>query len=209
MKAITTSIAFLLLVTMGCTTSRITYFWKKENKVDKQYNKILVLGLIRNSDHSMQQQMENHMVQDLADLGYTAVSSLNEFGPKAFDGMDEQTAIRKLKNKGIDAILTIVLLNKHKEKNYVPGRIYYPTNIGTRRFWDDRKGLYRIYEPGYFVVSTRYFWESNLYEMESQNLVCSVQTESFNPNSSQSLAHEYGEIIIQHLLNNKVLQQVR
>ncbi|MEJ5995285.1 hypothetical protein WG904_12735 [Pedobacter sp. Du54] len=208
MKAIIISVAFLLLVAMGCTTSRITYSWKSENRAEKHYDKILVLGLTHNADHSLQQQMENHMVADLTDAGYHAVSSLSEFGPKVFDGMDEQAAIRKLKNKGIDAILTITLLNKHKEKNYVPGRVYYPTSIGTSRFWDYRRGLTRIYEPGYFVVSTRYFWESNLYEMENQDLICSVQTESFNPNSSQSLAHEYGEIIIQYLLNNKILQQV-
>jgi len=109
---------FLGLVVTGCATSRITTWWKADNIVPKDYHKILVLGLIRTSDRTMQQNMENHMVDDLRNLGYDAVSSLQEYGPKAFDKMDEEAALKKLHSSGVDAVITIVLLDKQKEKNY-------------------------------------------------------------------------------------------
>ena len=113
-KIIWSGIAFLLIT--GCTSSRITSTWKAENVETRKYNKVLVLGLIRESDRTIQENMENHLVGDLKDLGYDAVSSLREYGPKAFDKMDEAAALGKLKNSGIDAVITIVLLNKEKER---------------------------------------------------------------------------------------------
>src|SRR5665647_988506 len=96
----------LLLVGAGCSTSRITTSWKAENTVLQKYNKIMVLGLIRETDRTLQENMENHFVGDLKELGYNAVSSMQEYGPKAFDKLDEEAAISQLKNSGVDAVIT-------------------------------------------------------------------------------------------------------
>ena len=106
----------------ACNTSKITTSWKAENTVPQKYNKILVLGLIREADRTLQENMENHFVGDLQELGYNAVSSLKEYGPKAFDKMDEEAAISKLKNSGVDAVITIVLLDKDKRKKICTGQ---------------------------------------------------------------------------------------
>jgi hypothetical protein len=202
-------IALMIVITAGCTSSKITTSWKSENTVPQKYNKILVLGLIREVDRTLQQSMENHMVGDLKELGYPAVSSLAEFGPKVFDKMDEDAAINKLKNSGIDAVITIVMLDKKKEQKYVPGNtLYTPYNYYYNRFWGYRTTLYmRIYEPGYYITETRYFWESNLYEMSTQKLVYSVQTESFDPVNSESMAHEYGNMIVKDMVKQNLLKQ--
>ena len=114
-------VAWILLA--GCSTSRITSSWKAENIQPKEYNKILVLGLVNDPDRSLREKMEEHLVGDLKALGYNAVCSCDEFNPKAFENMSEKQALDKLNNSGIDAVLTIVLLNKSKEGYYVPGRI--------------------------------------------------------------------------------------
>ncbi len=209
MKTLTWIAFALLLIATGCSTSKITTSWRAADAVPQKYNKIMVLGLIRETDRVLQENMENHMVGDLLALGYTAVSSLKEYGPKAFDKLDEAAAISKLKNSGIDAVITIVLLDKQKESRYVPGNVYYsPYSYYGNRFWGYRSTLYqRIYEPGYYVTDTKYFWESNLYEMGNQKLVYSVQTESFDPSSSESLAHEYGQLIVKDLVKQNVLKQ--
>lgn len=205
-------LGFLLLlawVAAGCSSSRITATWKAENTVPQKYNKILVLGLIREADRSLQQNMENHLVGDLREKGYNAVSSLTEFGPKIFDKLEEGAAIEKLKNSGIDAVVTIVMLDKKKEQKYIPGNMYYsPYGIYYNRFWGYSTTLYRrIYEPGYYVTETRYFWESNLYDMSTQKLVYSVQTESFDPVNSESMAHEYGKMMMNDMMEQQVLKQ--
>lgn len=200
----------LILLAAGCSTSKITTSWKAENSVPQKYNKIMVLGLIREADRTIQEKMENHLVNDLKDLGYNAVSSLKEYGPKAFDEMTEEGAFAKLKYSGVEAVITIVLLDKEKEKKYVPGNMYYsPYGYSYSRFWGYRSTLYRrIYEPGYYVTTSRYFWESNLFEMNTQKLVYSVQTKSFDPANSESMAHEYGQLIVKDMTKNNVLKKL-
>lgn len=198
---------FLVMIIAGCTTTRVTTSWKAVNAVPKEYNKIMVLGLIREADRTLQENMENHLVADLKELGYNAVSSLREYGPKAFDKIDEEKAIGKLKSSGVDAVITIVMLDKQKERNYIPGHTYYsPYGHYYSRFWGYRITLYnRIDEPGYYAIDTRYFWESNLYDMSTQSLVYSVQTQSFDPSNSESLGHEYGQLIVNDMVKNNII----
>jgi hypothetical protein len=198
--------ALLLLFVTGCTSSRITSSWKAEDGSYGNYKKILVLGLIRDTDRTIRENMENHVAGDLQNLGYDALSAFKEYGPKAFDGLNEETALDKIKGSGVDAVLTIVLLDKEKERRYVPGNLNYsPYGYYYNRFW----GYYgamnrRIYEQGYYVIDTRYFWESNLYDVKTQRLIYSVQTQSFDPASSEKLGHEYGQLIVKNMVKNNV-----
>ena len=207
MKIIHSISIFFAAFLMGCSSSRITHSWKAENILSKKYNKILVLGLNGDTDISTREKMENHMAGDLVELGYTAVSGLKEYGPKSFRKMDEETLVEKLQNSGFDAVITIVLLDKSKERNYVPGHVYYsPYMIYQRRLWGYYSTIYdRIYEPGYYTVNTRYFWESNFYDLTTKELIYSVQTESFDPASSENLGHEYGKMIVMDMVKNHVL----
>jgi hypothetical protein len=161
------------------------------------------------ADRTIREKMEEHLAEDLNTLGYNAVCACEVFDPKAFNDMTEEAAISKLKNQGIDAVLTVVLLDKQKERKYVPGNIHYsPYGYYYNRFWGYRSTLYhRIYEPGYYVSDTKYFWESNLYDMASQQLVYSVQTQSFSPDNADILGHEYAKLIVKDIVKHKVLQQ--
>ena len=208
MKKIKWLAVLLIFLLSGCTSTKITSSWKAQNLEAKQYKKILVLGLIRDTDRSLREKMEAHLVGDLKDKGYNAVGSLSEYGPKAFSDMKEKDAIDKLKESNVDAVITIVLLDKEKERNYVPGRLYYsPYGMYYNRFWGYYGTLnYRIYEEGYYVTDTKYFWESNVYDMSTQSLIYSVQTKSFDPANSESLGHEYGKLIISEIVKNNILK---
>jgi hypothetical protein len=192
----------LLLLAVGCSTSKITSSWKAQSITPKKYNKILVLGLIRDADRRIQERMEQHFIGDLTDMGYTAISALQEYGPKAFDSLNEKAALAKIKNSGADAVVTIVLLNKQKERKYVPARAYFEGDFLGYYGYQHR----RIYEPGYYVTDTKYFWESNFYDMSNQALLYSVQTQSFSPENTESMGHEYGKIIVKNMVKQKILQ---
>ena len=197
------------LITAGCaSTSIITNSWKADNVAAKKYNKILVLGIIRDSDRGLREKMENHFVGDLKDLGYDAVSSLKEYGPNAFNNMDEESAVNKIKYSGMDAVITIVLLDRKKERNYVPGYMHFsPYGYYYNRFWGYHSTLYRrIYESGYYVNESKYFWESNFYDMSDQKLIYSVHTNSFDPVNTESMAHEYGRMIVKNMVKQSVLK---
>ena len=200
--------AFVLLLIISCKSSLITHSWKSDAAIPKKYNKIMIVALVKNKDHNLREKMEKHLADDLLAKGQNASSSFSELGPKSFEGMNENQVLDKIKKLGADAVLTIVLLNKEKERYYVPGRVYYsPYIIYHRRFWGYYTTIYdRIYEPGYYSENTDYFWESNFYDLESKDLIYSVQTKSFNPESTETLAHEYGKVICNDMLEKGLLK---
>ncbi len=214
MKMIYKTIAIVLaLMVAGCApSSRITSSWKSPEATPKQFDKIMVLGLINEPDRTIREKMEIDLVNKLNSIGYNAFCSCNEFNPKEFENMNEEQAINKIKKSGADAVLTVVLLDKEKERYYVPGRVYYsPYVIYHRRFWGYYVTLYdRVYSPGYYSSDTKYFWESNLYELTNdKKLIYSVQTSSFDPVSTNNLADEYSSIIVNDLVKNNVLTTKR
>lgn len=198
--------AVITITLFSCSALKITHEWKADQTANASgYRKILVLALIPEKDRRIQQNMEDHVAGDLTDLGYEATTSLKEFGPKAFDGMDTLTALTLLQNKGIDAVITVVLLNKTKERQYVPAQMNYAYGSITN-FWEYRAGLYnRILQPGYYVTNTSYFWESNFFTLKDKKLQYSVQTKSFDPKNAWSMGHEYGHTIVAAMLKKKVL----
>lgn len=199
----------LMMLAGGCKSSFITSSWKAEDARAKPYTKILVLGLIGGSDRQLREKMEEHLAGDLRDLGYGAETAIRVFGPHEFQEMKEEQAISNLQDKEYDAVITIVMLDKEKERYYVPGRVIYsPYAIYQHRFWGYYSTMYdRVYAPGYYTEDSRYFWETNLFDFEDQKLVYSAQSESFTPESARSLGHEYGLMIVNDLVKNKVLEQ--
>lgn len=203
--------AVMLVILASCATSKVTNVWKADYATPGAYKKIMVVGMVKNSDHALRNRLENHLVGDLTALGYTAVSAYELYGPKSFEGLKEEEAISKIRSSGADAVITIVLLDKSRERYYVPGRVRYtPAAIHYDRFWGYYSTIYgRIYEPGYYQENTKFFFESNLYELKENKLVYSIQTQSFDPSSIESLGHEYGKLIVKTMLKDNVLLQSR
>jgi hypothetical protein len=190
----------------ACSSSRISYSWKKQNSA-QSYRNILVIAVVRHDNHALRSDMETHLVEDLISRGVKANSALQTLGPKALEGKTEEAVLEYLNQPTLDALLTIVLLNKKKERYYVPGRVYYsPYGVYHRHFWGYYHAVYdRIYEPGYYAQNTEYFWESNLYDANTKELIYSVQTKSFDPSSTERLAHEYGKLITQDMKENALI----
>lgn len=193
-------IVLMITVFSACRTSRITTSWNAPSPLADSSRRVLVLALLKDPDRQLRERMEDHLAGDLTELGYTALAATRELGPKTFENMDEKTALASLKNMRIDAVVTIVLLDEQKERTYVAPQVY------SGYFWhyyDFRYG--RMMDPGYYVTDTRYFWETNLYEMPSQALKYSAQTRSFSPSSAEALGHEYGRLMITDMVKKHVL----
>ena len=199
--------ALLAILFLGCSSSKITSSWKSDSETPAKFNKILVVGLMVEPDRTLREKMELHLVNDLLNHGIYAVSAENEFGPKAFEKLNEKEALQKLEKSGFDAVLTIVLLNKTKEKYYTPGYINNtPYRLHQDQFWNYYLLMRdRIYTEGYYSETTKYFWESNLFNISGKKLLYSVQTQSFDPASAESLAHEYGLLIIGDIVKKEIL----
>lgn len=200
--------ALTLFLVAGCGPStRITHTWKAEPLQHRAFKKVIVLGLVRDKDRDLREKMEQHLADNLRELGYDATCSCNEYNPKTFENLNEEEALAQLRNSGADAVLTVVLLDKTRERYYIPGRVQYtPYHFYYNRFWGYTRVMYgRIYTEGYFLEDSKYFWETNLYDLNTNNLIYSAQSESFNPGSSESLGHEYGQLLARDMVAKGVL----
>ena len=90
-----------LLIFSGCTTTYITSTWKDAGSKPKNFSKLMVVGIMRETDRSLRESMEDHMVSDLKALGYNAYSAYDEYGPKAFQDLNEKKVNQKLRESGI------------------------------------------------------------------------------------------------------------
>src|SRR5262245_58398968 len=111
---------FLLLCAVlffSCQGSKITHTWTDKNVSPKKYSKILVLGVLKDEDTDLKTKMEDHIAADLNDLGYKAFAASQAYPPGTFIPGDTARAIAEMNSQGFDAVLTVVLLNKEKEKN--------------------------------------------------------------------------------------------
>jgi len=197
----------LLAFLISCQPSRITQTWAAKDLVPKKYNKVLVLGVLTDNDNELQIKMEDHVAGDLKELGYTAVAANKIFPPGTFVKGDTARAAAAIGDKSFDAILTIVLLDKKKERYFVPGKI-------TDYTYYDRYGRFnlyyntvaeRIYTPGYYGEETKYIWENNFYDLSSRQMIYSAQSRSFDFTSKTTLAHTYGLLMANSLVNKKIL----
>ncbi len=204
------AVLFLFLLP-GCSSSRITSSWKSDRTQPQTFKKIIVLGLIRENDRHLRESMEQQLVTGLRNLGYDATCSCDEYNPKAFENLTEEQALAKLKNSGVDAVMTIVLLDKTRERYYVPGRVQYtPYRIYYNRFWGYSRTMYgRIYSEGYYTEDTKYFWESNLYALNENELIYSAQSQSFDPASSEKMGEEHAVMLTKDMLKKKVLSDLK
>jgi hypothetical protein len=203
-KSIVLSLSVLVL--LGCASSLITTTWIRPNHQPRSYSKIMVIGIMRESDRFLREKMENHLVGDLKDRGYNAVSALAVYGQQGFKDMDSLAAYNKLRNDSVDAVLTIVLLDKKKETQFIPARGHDQPYTASGRLWVYYNTMHsRIEDSGYFETVTKYFWESNFYDLANRELDYSVQTESFEPESANRLAHEYGLLIVNSMVKSQLV----
>jgi hypothetical protein len=195
----------------SCNSTKINSSWKAENTQTKPYHNVMVWGLLTEKDSSLRKQMEIHLVNDLISKGYHAVSSMDVYKVKAYKKLTSAEIVDEFKLTGVDAVITIALLNKEKEEKYYPGGFYnQPANTNMYGNLDKYySGIYeRVYTPGYYITTTTYFWESSLFEVKADKMIYSVQTKSFDPNTTETLAHENGLKIIKDMVKKKVILDV-
>lgn len=192
---------------LSCTSTQVISSYKDEKAVATDYKKILVFGIFPQKERALRQETENRLAARLQALGYNAVTAMSEYGPKAFEKIEEDKITETVKSGGYDAVFTTALLDTKNDQIYQQGTVRYQAVGATY----DRFGRYsstiynRVYDPGYYTTSTNYVLETNLYNVASGNLVYSVQTKAYDPSSAGSLASDNSKQIVKDLREKGVL----
>lgn len=205
MRILFISPLFFLLA--SCQPSKITQVWVAENTTPAKYKKILVLGVLSENDNELQIKMENHLADDLREMGYLAVAANKIFPYGTFKKGDTANAKTAIEGKGFDGILTIVLLDKKTQNYYVPGKMVNTAEPGRSRRFDVyfNSVTEQIYSPGYYGTETKYIWENNFYDLNNRQLIYTARTRSFDYTSKNTLAHTYGQLMAYSLIKKNIL----
>lgn len=200
-----------MLVLTGCSSSKITSSWNDKNQMENpaQFKKILVVGLFDEKNRTLRRQMEDQLAQQLRTEGYDAVTSVSIYGPKFFENLSEEKALRMVNDNRIDGVITIGLIDKTKDRSYVPNNNYAP---GYYRPYAYRPWGY-MYRPyympgfrgGHYETNINYTFETNLYNVSNKKLIYSVQTESNDPSTMGTLTYDYSRSVMKDLKKNNVL----
>jgi hypothetical protein len=155
---------FLLLFVSGllltsCATTEVLDTWKDDSQTEK-FSTIFVLAVIK--EPAYRNLLENKLVNVLKDTGVTAYPT-HLFFPQA-DQIDEAAAAAAIKEKGVDGVMVVRLVDTKNETVYTPGTTYIEDGYGGRY----SRGWYGYYGRGYRVVSTPgYTTQYNISTVES------------------------------------------
>jgi hypothetical protein len=200
--------SFIAILFTSCGPSTvITASWKSPSVPPQKYSKILVAALTSNTITKVI--LENEFALALGN-GINVLKSITEFPPDIHNtDSDKEAIMKKVKNKNVDAILTITLINKETETRYIPGSYSYNPIIGYN-YYDNFWGYYSYrypysYDPGYYVQDKIYFIETNLYDVKTEKLVWSAQSRTYNPAGLQKFSKEFSNIIVAQMKKDGVL----
>ena len=210
MKKIKYPILMLLIVlfisSCGSTTA-ITASYKEPN-ANGDYKKVFITALTDNN--AAKQNVENRISELLVSRGASTVKSVDVLPPnfrKVAESKDKELVIQRIREKGCDAIMTIALVNKENETRYVQGTSYYPAGIpyygGFGAYY--AYGYDNFYSPGYYTTDKIYYLEVNLYDADSEKLVWSAQSKTYNPDSLDDFLNGYVKAIGEDMTKNGII----
>jgi hypothetical protein len=198
------------------------------SKISKEpprtYSKVAVIVLAHKT--SARANVEEEIATLFRTKGIKAVSTYTMF-PLA-NHMDEviknsemnkeqiQQRIReKINFREIDAILILTLLNTATEERYVQKgvslsvaapTVQYADPVYNYEFTDYYSYSYAtIYKPGYYEMNTTYFVESNLYAMDTEELIYTAQFNIKNPDKLGEDSEEVANVLVNDILSKKAL----
>ena len=178
MKFIKSSLFLFLggFLAFACSSSStLTGTWKADPTASYHFKNIAIIGIANNA--SVRKSVEDALETDLDSKGYNTTGALMFLPPNATkENISREIVIDILKSNNFDAVITIGLVKKEENTDYVPGQYYYAPYYNAPIY--DYYGIYGgySYSPGYYVESTSYLLQTNLYSFPEGKILWSAQT---------------------------------
>jgi hypothetical protein len=201
---------FSLLISACGPSQKITNSWiNPEAKFKGPYESIFVMVLSPSKESSFS--VEDRMAATIASRGQKYVVSSSVFPPNISisENFTREQMAEAIKRTGCDAVFVIALLDVLSIESYQPGRAYYPMNYG---MYGSYYGYYnhyypQVYSPGYYTTDNTYYIETNFYDLESDQLLWSIQSEAYNPSSLDSWFDRYSYDLLKELEKEGLLKR--
>ena len=126
-----------------------------------------MVGIIKDVNDLLRIKIEDDLVKNLNELGYSSVSALREFGEKGLSELGQEATYIKLCNNGIDAVMTFALIDELKQERYKSDKFPQSTNYYYyNRIWNYQKIQADLSESA-SALGTGFMWESILFDLST------------------------------------------
>jgi len=194
----------ILIASASCMPSmKVTADWtNKEALPEQKLTKIFIAALSSNLD--VKRQLESDFEKYAVSRGLQVVKSGDLFFPN-FDeknAPDKETVIAKIRNAGCDGIFSIASIDNESGTRHKPGDSTYSpmTYSYNTAFWDYYNYHHSsLYAPGYYSTNKTYYLESNVYDLRSEKLLWSIQSEAYDPTSIKRFSKQYADMVTKRL----------
>jgi hypothetical protein len=210
--SILTIMAFVIVLICSCSSTQLTGVWVNKEKMEqKSYKKIFVLA--QTADIQARKAVEDALVAKAKDRGFELVSSITVIPPSLSNPEipSKEAVIEGVKSSGCDAAFIVTMLKKEENVRYTPGTTvyaplpYYRWNSNMFNYYDYWRPS--VSTPGYYSNNHSYFLQSNLYDAASQELMVSIQSEIFNPETLQKFIKDYVNDVVSKLQKEGLLKK--
>ncbi len=195
----------------SCANTKISQSWvEPDNK--KSYNDLLIIGIAESEQN--RRAYESHFVDELRAMGVEAEASYKLI--KSDENIDRDSVAKAIKGMGIDGVIVTHLVAVDEETIYRPSTGYmYGGGYGVGYGGGYYGGLYSYYphvnsyvnNPGYYTTHETYTLETNLYDVESEELIWSARSRSFAPESVQEVIVDLTKLLIQDLKDKNLIRK--
>ena len=200
------AVIFTLIIMNSCNSTYHVRTWKSSVDFDRNFNKILIAGLIHNE--SYRSYVERELLSAARKVNLTGTNSIRMFPPESgrpFEDID--TVLVRLKERGFEAILTVAIIDTTAARYIPPERTYVP-----REYYNRLKNYYYrtyevVYRPGYFGLEDRYFLETNLFDVETGALIWSGRSNTFLTQDLEFFLPRYAKRLFRELQKNGIIDE--
>ena len=196
-------IAVLALSGCGSNTS-IVNSWRDPNitVAQEHFKKVLVVALVK--DEASRRTAENRIAASNP-IFKTSYQYLNETTKQ----LTQDQKLKILQDENFDGVITLRLVSKEKETNYVPGTytgMYYGGFDGMYAGmygygFGNWYGMYSpyFYDPGYYQETTSYMVETNIFSLKENKLIWTGTTKSEYVNDLGSTVDAIMEAVVKEM----------
>ena len=196
----------ILILMNSCATKDIVREWSPSEEHEQKLERILIMGLV--NQVSLRNDVEYDMVDAAHKFGLKATNSMAMFPPelgKPFDDTERMKGF--LQERGFDAIITVAIIDIEAPRYVGPEKRYEPLVYYNRFTNYYHRTEVLVYKPGYFSFNTRYFLETNLYELKVGRLVWSGRSIVFDPQDVERFVPRYSKKLFKELQTAGVIDR--
>jgi len=182
----------------ACASTKLTHTWVDEGYSGKAFSSFLVIGV--SDREGIRRSFEDKFVGQLKQAGVEAVSSADAIDIPASRELEKEKILEVVRKYQNDGVVMTHLVGVEKEQ------VYHPPTVSPYGYYGYYRRVYGVvHRPGYYTTQTLVRLETNVYDVKTEKLVWSGQSETWQPGSEKQIIDEVIQAVIREMQSNKLI----